>query len=174
MNATEYHFPALHILNLCQAVWDEEPIRKKVFPALLVWLAFPIMLRTRCRVLPVRSSECIERDNSGIVCCTQLLHSEGNFVDWLFSHVSKNTLLWRRKTSVWVWMKVLWVNYLILKPRYTHSAWEIRAQKDKRYLLEPCLSLNTWEQNEKSQNFFVKLLFDKTKATKTSTMYSHR
>lgn len=93
MNATEYHFPALHISNLCQAVWDEQPIRKKVFPALLVWLAFPVMLPTRCRVLPMRSSEGIKRGNSGTVCCAQLLHLEGNFGDWLCSHVSKNAFL---------------------------------------------------------------------------------
>lgn len=73
MNATEYHFSALHISKLCQAVWDEQPIRKKVFPASLVWLAFPPMLQTRCRVLHMRSSERTERDNSGTVvvlsCC---------------------------------------------------------------------------------------------------------
>lgn len=145
INATEYHFPALHISNLCQAVWDEQPIRKKVFPALLVWLAFPVTLRTRCRVLPMLSLQCMERDNPGTVRSAQLLHLEGNFVDWLFSHVSKNAFLWRRKTSMWVWTKVLWVNYLILKPRYTHCAWEIRFYKDKRHLLELCFSLNTWE-----------------------------
>lgn len=93
MNATEYHFPALHISNLCQAVWDEQPIRKKVFPALLARVAFPIMLRMRCAVLPVCSSERIERNNSGAVCYAQLLQSEGNFVDCLFSLVSKNTFL---------------------------------------------------------------------------------
>lgn len=70
MNATEYHFPALHISNLCQAVWDEQPIRKKVFPALLVWLAFLVTLRTRCRALPMRSLQRMERDNSGTVVCS--------------------------------------------------------------------------------------------------------
>lgn len=107
----------------------------------------PLCSEPRCRVLPMHSSECIERDNSGTVRWAQLLHSEGHFADWLFSHVCKKAFLWRRKTSVWVWMKVLWVNYLILKPRYT--AWEIRLQTDKRHFLELCLSLNTWEQKEK-------------------------
>lgn len=41
----------------------------------------------------MRSSERIETDNSEIVCCALLLHSEDNFVDWLFSHVFKNTFL---------------------------------------------------------------------------------
>ena len=175
MNATEYHFPALHISSLCQAVWDEQPITQKVFPASLAWMAFPITLRARCRALPVCSSGRTEGDSSGIVCCTRLLRSEGNFVDRLFSHVPTNTFLRGRKTCVWIWMKVLWVNYLILKPWYTHSAWEIRVQEDgERYLLELCLSLNTWEQNEKLQNFFVKPLLEKAKAKKTSTIFSRR
>lgn len=143
MNATEYHFPALHISNLCQAVWDEQPIRKKSFTPLPAWMAFPIMLRTIYRALPIHSCECIERNNSPTVCCIQLLCSEDNFVDWLFSHVSKNTCLRRRKNST----RALWVNYLILKPEYHQSAWEIGVEKDdERDLLELCLSLNTWNK----------------------------
>lgn len=92
MNATEYHFPALHFSNLCQAVWDEQPIRKKVFPALLARMAFLIMLRMRCRVLPMRSSERIERDNWACVLLSAAAFRR-KFLDWLFNHVSKNIFL---------------------------------------------------------------------------------
>lgn len=151
MNATEYHFPALHISNLCQAVWDEQPIRKKSFTPLPAWMAFPIMLRTICRALPTHPCEYLKRNNSATVCCIQLLCSEDYSLDWLFSHVSKNTFLQRRKNST----RALWVNYFILKPKYPQFAWENGVQKDdERDLLELCLSLNTWNKTIRRETSF--------------------